>query len=106
MVLDPARKVRLFRDPETLGWTRAFERQSSVRGGTGGWRLADGGKSIALPGGRSLWIWGDSFATFNNGIPNESLAPEPTWGIKGSTIALSGREPPPAAPIKFWGREP
>jgi hypothetical protein len=103
-VLREEKYVRLTTTETSDAWTHVFVRRS-------GWRMADGGKSIPLASGQSLWLWGDSFATCDEDCPvfpelvvNPALARDPVWGIIGSTIAISGRHP--SEPVDFYGRIP
>jgi len=112
-----SRKVPLWIHPLTNRWTGAFARTSAALGGTGGWRIGDGGKSIALPCGRVFWYWGDSFLSYQNPLPGQCCPGYPVacnpddveclHGITGSSVTVSGTLPPPDGPaLRFWARIP
>lgn len=88
---------RLKVNERSRAWTASFER-------TDGWRMADGGQGIPLPGDRMLWMWGDTFSTYQNEVP-----PGATVHFTfGSTVALSGLDPQALGgpPVKFFARDP
>ena len=85
-LLNDEKQILLRATVESKAWTALLERRS-------GWRLSDLGKTIALPDGRSVWFWGDSWTTDSA---------EGLKQVRANTIAVSGDDP--SQPINFYGR--
>lgn len=91
--------------PDQPNWDLVFER-SSVEGSRG-WTGGDGAISIPLPGGGTLWIFGDSYVSgWNSATQQRVFGPGLLADVVfGTTIGVQeGASPPDPASIRFYAR--